>query len=67
MRMFAVGVRIGALPAGVEVDVVDDGAGIDALAQAGLGYRLFGAATAEEWTIDNRTSGGAHLRLTIPT
>jgi len=63
----AVGVRIGALPNGVEVDVVDDGAGIDAMAQAGLGYRLFGAATAEEWTIDNRTSGGAHLRLTILT
>ena len=62
-----VGVRIGASPVGLEVHVLDDGAGIDTQAQSGLGYRLFGAATAEEWTIDNRTSGGAHLRLTIPT
>ena len=59
-------VHVGFLPEGVEIEVLDNGVGIGEQAQAGLGYRLFGTATADGWAIENRASGGARLRLTIP-
>lgn len=59
-------VRIARLPNGIEIEVNDNGSGLGDEAQAGLGYRLFAAAAAEPWWIDNQDSGGVLLRLTIP-
>lgn len=59
-------VRIARLPNGIEIEVSDNGSGLGDEAQAGLGYRLFAAAAAEPWWINNQDSGGVLLRLTIP-
>ncbi|HEV8025170.1 MAG TPA: ATP-binding protein [Candidatus Nanopelagicales bacterium] len=59
-------VRIARLSNGIEIEVNDNGSGLGDEAQAGLGYRLFAAAAAEPWWIDNQDSGGVLLRLTIP-
>lgn len=59
-------VQVGLSPAGMEIEVADNGSGIQQEAESGLGYSLFGTATAEGWVIGNRDSGGACLRLRIP-
>lgn len=61
----SVEVRIASVGEEIQVDVLDNGAGLGEDIASGLGHRLFQTAASGEWGIVDRPGGGVHLRVLV--